>query len=254
MDDRHRPRSVGRYANPIVKATHRTYNDKQIDDVLAFLSQLSLTRGALTRIAKSTGIPQITLASWRRTRLQPGREGWFPGASGRSNRRALPEQTERAIYDHLGTNSIEAGLGATRATLKTLALNAFSSQKPENMRADRFAASGSFLTRFQERWQLSLRTPHRERRTALNAADTDYFLRRLNALRDEYADSRILTMDETSWKLYAAPCKVLVEKGRNTVKLKSTRSEKESFIAFGAIKADGTKAALGHRQRPHAKM
>jgi hypothetical protein len=228
----------------IVKATHRTYNHKEIDDVLAFLSQPVITRGALTRAAELTGIPQTTLASWRRIRLQPGREGWFPGASGRPNRRILPEQTERAIHDHLHTNFIESGFGATRATLKTLALNAFSSQEPEDMHTDRFAASGSFLTRFQERWQLSLRTPHRERRTATDADSTDYFLRRLNALYDEYAHNRILNMDETSWKLYAAPRKVLAEKGSNTLKLKSSRSEKESFTALGAIKADGTKLPL----------
>jgi hypothetical protein len=109
------------------------------------------------------------------------------------------------------------------------------------MRADRFAASGSFLIRLQERWQLSLRTPHRDRRTATDTDSTDYFLRRLNALRDEYADNGILNMDETSWKLYAVLRKVFAEKGRSTVKLKSSRSAKESVTAFGVIKAHGTK-------------
>jgi hypothetical protein len=196
-----------------VKATHRTSNHKQIDNVIAFFAPSFIIRRRLTRAAESTVIPETALASWSRIPLEPGREEWFPGASGRFNRRVLPEHTERPIHDQLCTNFIESGVGATRATLNTLALNVFRSQEPEDMGTGRFAAFGSFLTRFQERWHQSLRTLHHGRRTVPYVVSMNDILWRLNALSDEYADNRILNMNETSWKLDPAPGKLLAAKG-----------------------------------------
>jgi hypothetical protein len=81
----------------------------------------------------------------------------------------------------------------------------------------------------------------------------------LSTLAEDYPLERVFNMDETAWHLYMGPHKVLPEKGVEAVKLKTGRSEKESFSAFGAICADGSKLPLsiitrGRTSRSHAKF
>jgi hypothetical protein len=51
-------------------------------------------------------------------------------------------------------------------------------------------------------------------------------------------------MDETCWRLFEAPQKVLSEKVAETVKLRAPTSEKTSFTALGTISASGQKLLL----------
>lgn len=54
----------------------------------------------------------------------------------------------------------------------------------------------------------------------------------------------VFNFDETCWKLYLGPRRVLAEKGTTTVKLKSFTGEKLSVTAFGTISASGNKFPL----------
>jgi hypothetical protein len=96
----------------------------------------------------------------------------------------------------------------------------------------------------QDRQSLSLRTPHRERRTELDEAYATYFLHRLDTLPNDYPPDLVFNMDETCWRLFETPRKVLAEKGTETVKLAAKTSEKTSFTALGAISAAGQRLPL----------
>jgi hypothetical protein len=52
-------------------------------------------------------------------------------------------------------------------------------------------------------------------------------------------------MDGTCWAFLEAPRRILEEKGKDTVKLRSQRGEKISFTAFGGISYSGKKLHCG---------
>ena len=54
----------------------------------------------------------------------------------------------------------------------------------------------------------------------------------------------IINMDETCWRLYEGPRKVLAEKGAENVKLKYEVSEKTAVTAIGTIRSNGDKLPM----------
>jgi hypothetical protein len=62
------------------KRRHRIYKHKEIASILDYLSKAELTRGAIAKLHKDTGIPESTLRDWHKRRTQPGNANWFPGA------------------------------------------------------------------------------------------------------------------------------------------------------------------------------
>jgi hypothetical protein len=66
----------------------------------------------------------------------------------------------------------------------------------------------------------------------------------MNALPENYPPELVFDMHETCWRLYEAPRRVLEEKGKDTVKLRSYKNENTSFAAFGAITCSGDKLPL----------
>jgi hypothetical protein len=139
---------------------------------------------------------------------------------------------------------IQPGKGPTRADLKILTSNAFSSQNIDEFRVDRFAASSPYIDGFLERHNFSLRAPHLERRCLINESFVTSFIARLNECPQDYPPDRVFNFDETSWKIFNAPHRVLAEKGTKTVKMKSFTGEKQSVTAFGTISAAGDKLPL----------
>jgi hypothetical protein len=86
-----------------------------------------------------------------------------------------------------------------------------------------------------------------------------YFRQRMNRLPEDQPPELVFHMDETCWRLYDAPGRVLEEKGKQTVKLCSHQSEKTSFTAFGGITCSGDKLPLwviakGKTERSEAKF
>jgi hypothetical protein len=244
----------------IRKRQHRHYTKQEIGPILSWMSENApLPRGALSQISVDTGIPLQTLSDWYHKVTEPGNEDWFPQIRGHPNRRVFDEQVEGALHEHLMSNFVTPGVGATVQNLQTLALNAYGSLEPSQMHTQRFCASHSWASGFEKRWRLSLRTPHHERRTKVSEAATNAFLQRLNEIPNEYPLDLIFNMDETAWRLYLSPMKGLAEKGSESVKLCSAKGEKESFTAFGAISADGQKLPLwiiakGKTDRSHLKF
>jgi hypothetical protein len=140
-----------------------------------------------------------TLSGWYQKRRIPGNDEWFPLENGHANRRIFNEQIEAALFDHIRHNFIQPGIGATVHDLQTLALNAFSSLEPGDMRADPFSASTRWAQGFQKRWGLSIRKPHHERRTEVSQDIVEAFLSRLATLAQDYPQERVFNMDETAW-------------------------------------------------------
>jgi hypothetical protein len=226
----------------VVKRPHHIYKREEVEDILAYLSTSSLERGAIDKISRDTGIPNQTLHDWHRARVSDA--NWFPLASGHPRARALDPDCESGIADFLRANYIQPGIGATRTDLKHLCLDCYALQTDDERHLERFCASTTFLHDLEKRQSLSLRTPHQERRTVLDEDYATYFLGRLDSLSNDYPPDLVFNMDETCWRLFEGPQKVLAEKGSETVKLASRTGEKTSFTALGAISAAGQKLHL----------
>jgi hypothetical protein len=243
----------------IVKRDHRMYTRPVIETVMDLLSLPELPYGSMAYISHATGIPDATLSDWRRHRLDPEQFDWYPNEMGHPGRRILPAETEAAIASHIKDNYIDPGRAAVRETIATLAINAFGSLPPEQVHVDRFCASGSWVDDFLDRCNLCLRIPHPERRTVIDESVVDYFRQKLHEARDRYPPNRILNFDETSWKCYLGPHKVIAERGTKTVKLHTPRGEKECYTGYGCISAAGDKLPFwivckGKTDRCHAKF
>jgi hypothetical protein len=226
----------------VVKRPHRIYPHDEVGPILDYLRLPVLERGAIAKIARDTGIPEPTLRDWHHHRLTDA--NWFPLSNGHPRARALNPESETAIADFLRDNYIAPGIGATRAQMKVLCLDSYAAQSDDERHLERFCASSTFLHDMENRQGLALRTPHRERRTHLDEDYAAYFLGRLNDLSNDYPPDLVYNMDETCWRLYETPRKVLAEKGAETVKLQAAVSEKTSFAALGAISVAGSKLPL----------
>jgi hypothetical protein len=98
----------------VVKRPHRVYAHKEIDDILNYLAQADLSRGAIPQISRDTGIPCKTMRDWHRQRTQGVGENWFPLAQGHPQTRALSAENETGFADFIRVNHIQTGKGATR--------------------------------------------------------------------------------------------------------------------------------------------
>jgi hypothetical protein len=195
----------------VIKRKHRIYTHAEIDDLLAYLTSPDLPRGAIAKICRDTGTLESTLRDWHASRMAD--DTWFTLSKGHPQARALNPDNETAIADFLRDNYIGTGIGATRTQLRHLCLDSYAAQSDEEHHFERFCASTTFLHGFQTRQGLSLRTPHKERRAELDESYAANLLERLNRLSNDYPLDKVFNMDETCWRLFEAPQKVLAEKG-----------------------------------------
>jgi hypothetical protein len=243
----------------IVKRAHRIYKWREISPILDFLSSPVLPRGAITKVSSDTGIPVQTLSDWRKHRITEGGETWFPLIEGHPGKRIFSNEQESSMADFIRKNMIEPGNGPVRADVKILTSNAYSSQNYEDFHVERFCASSRFIDGFLDRHKLSLHAPHVERRCNIDPTFATEFLRRLNECPQDYPPDRVFNFDETCWKIFYGPRRVLAPKGCEAVKLKSLTGEKQSVTAFGAISSAGDKLPLwivtkGRTNRVFAKF
>jgi hypothetical protein len=194
----------------IVKRQHHIYKHQEVDNILEYLTTPTLERGAITKIARDTGIPEGTLLDWHRHRRVDN--NWFPLDRGHPQTRALNSDNEAAIADFVRVNYIDAGIGATRTRLNHLCLDVYAAQADDARYLERFCASTTFLRDMQIGQRLPLRTPHQERRTALDESYATYFLNRLIDLANDYPLDLVFSMDESCWRFFEAPRKVLAQK------------------------------------------
>jgi hypothetical protein len=89
-----------------------------------------------------------------------------------------------------------------------------------------------------------MRNSNAEKRMTIDADQPTYFHERMNTLPGDSPLGLGFNMNETGWRLYEAPRRVLEEKEKNTVKLRSHKNEKTLFIAFGGIACTGDKLSL----------
>jgi hypothetical protein len=54
----------------VIKLPHRVHIHREIDDVFNYLTQLELSRGAITQVSRDTVIPCQTLRDWHKQRTQ----------------------------------------------------------------------------------------------------------------------------------------------------------------------------------------
>jgi hypothetical protein len=226
----------------VVARQHHVYQHYQIDDIVEYLGTPPLVRGAMAKIARDTGIPRQTLSDWHQARMRD--PNWFPSALGHPRARALSESSEASIADFVRVNYITPGLGATRTALHDRCMDAYAAQADDERHRDRFSASTTFLRDFQKRQRLSLRTPHRERRTTVDPRYSSYYQQRLKYLSSLYPPNMIFNMDETCWRLFETPRKVVAQTGTESVKVSAPAGEKTCFTALATISAAGDKLPL----------
>jgi hypothetical protein len=89
-----------------------------------------------------------------------------------------------------------------------------------------------------------MRKPHAEKRIEIDEVCKRYFYDRMNALYEDYLPELIFNLDETCWRLFEAPRRILEDKWRETVKLRLHMNEKKSSPVFGGIACSGGKLLL----------
>jgi hypothetical protein len=120
----------------VVKRQHHICYHSEIDDILEYLSEPNLERGAIAKISRDMGIPDGTLCDWHRHRV--GEENWFPLADDHPRVRALNPESEAAIPDFIRDNYIHRGIGATQTHLKHLCLDSYAAQDDYECHLERF--------------------------------------------------------------------------------------------------------------------
>jgi hypothetical protein len=109
----------------LIKHAHHVYMHREIDDVLEYLSQSALPRGAIPQISRDMGIPRSTLRAWHSQSSQEGGQNWFSLAQGHPHARVLSDANEAGITDFIRTNHIRSGKAATRGLLQSLYLDLY---------------------------------------------------------------------------------------------------------------------------------
>jgi hypothetical protein len=71
----------------VVKREHHIYRDADIGDILDYVHQPDLERGAIAKIPRDPGIPGPTFRDWHRRKIAG--ENWFPLAEGHSRLQVL---------------------------------------------------------------------------------------------------------------------------------------------------------------------
>jgi hypothetical protein len=166
-----------------------------------------------------------------------------------------PIEVESALAGHIKVKYTEPGQAAMRSTVATLAIDTFASLPEDQIRVERFPASPRWVDGVMDRCHLCLRIAHSEGRTEIDSAIAADFKAKLQSARGRYAAHRILKLDETSWRCYLAPSKVMAEKESPGL----PRGEKEWYTAYGCISAAGEKLPFsvptkGKTDRSHAKF
>jgi hypothetical protein len=98
----------------VIKRPHGVYTHKEINDVLNYLTQPELPRGAIPQISRDTGVPCQTLRDWHKQGTQEAGENWFSLAQGHRQARALSAENDAGSADLIQVNHIQTGKGATR--------------------------------------------------------------------------------------------------------------------------------------------
>jgi hypothetical protein len=104
-----------------------------------------------------------------------------------------------------------------------------------------FALSTTFLKEFGNRNGFSFKTWHYERRSARDQTNVNYFLGWLKLFPYDDPPELVFTMDETCWRLFEAPRRVVAEKCLDAEKLQFTNGEQKFFTTLGAISCAGEK-------------
>jgi hypothetical protein len=170
---------------------------------------------------------------------------WFPLCDGHPLARIFDDVAESSLIDWFKANYIEPGIGGKRQALASLCLNSYSSTPPDEFRRDRFCASSRFLCSLKRRHNLTMRRPHAEKFSTIDDGYTNYFCERTRTLQEDSPPELVFNMEETCWRLFEALRMVLEEKGKETVKLRSERSEKTSSNASGRITLMGINFLYG---------
>jgi hypothetical protein len=219
------------------------YKLKDIQDVLYYLTNSELPWGAIPSIALDTGIPVTTLTTWHQIRSQPGGENWTPNCKGHPKKRSFSATQETAIYDHIRDNLINSGIGATRDDIATVATNAFQTLDQQDVQAEKFSASSRFVDGFMERHDLTLRTPHEERRPTENPLFTQIYHSDVAQAKENYPPNRIFNFDETSWAVDSGD-RVVAPRGVENVVRLTDQNLKAALTVFATISLQGEKLPL----------
>jgi hypothetical protein len=148
--------------------------------------------------------------------------------------------TENVDYLLFQSGRMEPGVGRTRRALDSLRLNSYSSTP-------------------QERHNLIMRRPYAEKRMTIDADYATPFRERMNTLPEDDPLEPVFNMDEMCWRRFETARRVVEEKGKETVKLQSHKSEKTSFTALRGIACSEDKLPLwviakGKTKRSEAKF
>jgi hypothetical protein len=108
-----------------------------------------------------------------------------------------------------------------------------------------FACSNGFIADFELRNGFSSRLAHFKRRPAISDSDRSQWVQTMITLLSEVNDhSRIINVDETSWRVYPTGLRTWAQRGGQNIALQIGGREKDCFTVVAAITAVRIKLPL----------
>ena len=201
------------------------------------LAKPELPFGRLQQISNETGIPYKTLQDWR------GKLTTTPSYKPRYPRKGfsikVPEEIEIEVAERLRREFIDKNRYCPKAVVKGRIEAAVRDEFGED-----FTAGRTYIKKFLNRHNLSLRVPHVRRRTAPNDDKVAEFLLDYDAACCQLPDNLIFNVDETCWRLINGPVKTLAIKGQEEVTVDAACDPKTDITVIAAVTESGDRLPL----------
>jgi hypothetical protein len=233
--------------------------------MIGFLSQFKLPVGALQARYEDTGIPFITLKTWRAGLQRRASVRPYSAPATISKRELNPVQ-EEALMQQIQSEFLDPKKLCPPQLVQTMAVQIHSEQLgkdddrgttdedglliprddeefllPGEKRRGLFKASRHSRDRFLDRHSLSTRKPHAKRRPIVTQTDIDKHRLRLGRIPSQYLGNHLIHMDENSWKLLNCGFLTVAKQGPETVDCWFEGDPKMCLTGIIAIDADGEK-------------
>jgi len=204
--------------------------------------------GAITGIAEDAGVAYKTLArrysQWKSGHRPTAADGDGIRDARCGSNRALTEEEERQIAEHIRVNYLDKGIALTDADLANMAQQRWIATHLDLAAgAQPFKASKGWISLFKHRWAFSSKRPAGRDRTIRSGRDaTDaVFIATCRRWLHRVGAHRFLQLDETQWRAVNLPVKVLGNTGAPRAAVAYRGEAKKGTTAVLCVAADGTK-------------
>lgn len=231
------------------------HKDRDISQILAYLSSNRLRFGDQKVLSDITGVPTSTLSTWKR-KLQDNKD-WVPSRDNYGQHlKIFTDEQEAELMRQIRSNYLDQGLFYSDQDFRYDAIKFYNAimkqrselpaeqQRPWPERWKHFRCSPAFIIGFRRRWQQSLRRPNFKRRPAATREQIENFRARVNAALLRYGSNRVFNMDETNYRLVNNRHLTWAYRGQKTVNCAISNDIREGVTVLATVTAAGEKLPL----------